>query len=453
MPTARTLGTLSLFLGLTACGAAGDHFAASTCAPGAFTCDEGCCELCRTHADCPMGTGCDESRGQCTSNADPCSALRCDAPPDASCVSPTTLRRYDGASVCDAGACAYLPTDITCDKGCDGGACVVCQPSSCAELGFACGAHTNGCGATVDCGSCGAGEICTVEGRCACGDADGDGFASTACGGDDCNDGDATVHRGAVELCDAIDNDCSGVVDDVVTEAYTTAAWVPAGFFGLPAGTLIIDGPTAAWWDPVKGGITASYTLDSVWDYFGKNGDQPPAEPIDSIMMLPAGTNFGEPQPNDQVVVTAGETAYIAEGGFNIWWSTPVSALYFDTARHHRVFPTDSVDAAVFVRAADLGLAGDLLLVVANGVVRAYDGATECWGPPRTVAEFFYPAGSGGTPPTGVSSLLFTPATPGYFVLQHGAASQISAVSRSPTTGTFVFSWMPFAMAALACVP
>jgi hypothetical protein len=42
----------------------------------------------------------------------------------------------------------------------------------------------------------------------ACADDDGDGFASTACGGTDCDDSDAARHPGAAELCDGDDEDC-----------------------------------------------------------------------------------------------------------------------------------------------------------------------------------------------------------------------------------------------------
>ena len=41
-------------------------------------------------------------------------------------------------------------------------------------------------------------------------DADADGYASTS----DCDDDDPSVHPGADELCDGIDNDCDGFVDD-----------------------------------------------------------------------------------------------------------------------------------------------------------------------------------------------------------------------------------------------
>jgi hypothetical protein len=41
-------------------------------------------------------------------------------------------------------------------------------------------------------------------------DADGDGYSCAV----DCNDADASVHPGAIDLCDAADNDCDGTVDE-----------------------------------------------------------------------------------------------------------------------------------------------------------------------------------------------------------------------------------------------
>jgi hypothetical protein len=41
-------------------------------------------------------------------------------------------------------------------------------------------------------------------------DSDGDGFIDTA----DCNDGNAAINPGAAEVCDGVDNDCNGLIDD-----------------------------------------------------------------------------------------------------------------------------------------------------------------------------------------------------------------------------------------------
>ncbi|HEX2677107.1 MAG TPA: putative metal-binding motif-containing protein [Polyangiales bacterium] len=46
------------------------------------------------------------------------------------------------------------------------------------------------------------------------GDADLDGFTAVSCGGDDCDDSAPGVSPAGVEVCDAIDNDCNGTVDD-----------------------------------------------------------------------------------------------------------------------------------------------------------------------------------------------------------------------------------------------
>ena len=48
-------------------------------------------------------------------------------------------------------------------------------------------------------------------------DGDGDGYEA---GGGDCNDADATIFPGAVEVCDNKDNDCDGTADEDVKTTY-----------------------------------------------------------------------------------------------------------------------------------------------------------------------------------------------------------------------------------------
>jgi Putative metal-binding motif len=45
-------------------------------------------------------------------------------------------------------------------------------------------------------------------------DKDGDGHAPQICGGDDCDDADATIKPGRVEACNGIDDDCDGLIDE-----------------------------------------------------------------------------------------------------------------------------------------------------------------------------------------------------------------------------------------------
>ncbi|MEP7264452.1 MAG: LamG-like jellyroll fold domain-containing protein, partial [Bacteroidota bacterium] len=82
-------------------------------------------------------------------------------------------------------------------------------------------------------------------------DADGDGYNSTV----DCNDNNAAIHPGAVEICNGVDDDCNGLVDDVhlnagpINSAYLSAciqASNSGGAFSVPA----IPGATYLWTVP-----------------------------------------------------------------------------------------------------------------------------------------------------------------------------------------------------------
>ena len=77
----------------------------------------------------------------------------------------------------------------------------------------------------------------TIEVVDPCSDLDGDG--STDCDGD-CDETDATVYPGATELCDGIDQDCDGVVDNGVSYY----DWYPdddGDGYGDPAGPSTYD--------------------------------------------------------------------------------------------------------------------------------------------------------------------------------------------------------------------
>jgi len=63
------------------------------------------------------------------------------------------------------------------------------------------------------------------------GDADGDGFTEAA---GDCDDADARVHPDADDVCDGLDNDCNGTVDDILPPD----AWEPNDLVAPSLGDL-----------------------------------------------------------------------------------------------------------------------------------------------------------------------------------------------------------------------
>ena len=92
----------------------------------------------------------------------------------------------NGTERCLVGRC-YAPASVACDPHSS------CYKANCDEASRKCLAPTR----------LGAGT-----------DLDGDGHLDVACGGDDCDDRDRTVYKGATELCDGKDNDCNALVDD-----------------------------------------------------------------------------------------------------------------------------------------------------------------------------------------------------------------------------------------------
>ena len=98
--------------------------------------------------------------------------------------------------------------------------------------------------------ACSSGDTATVDGvstALAIVDGDGDGFIE-----DDCNDADASVNPGVVELCDGIDNNCDGQIDEDVTSTWYTDG-DGDGYGGSPGGSPRLEGSAE------EGGRAAGY--------------------------------------------------------------------------------------------------------------------------------------------------------------------------------------------------
>ena len=61
-------------------------------------------------------------------------------------------------------------------------------------------------------------KMCTYPAK----DIDKDGYADRECGGNDCDDAAHTVHPGAAEVCDGLDNDCDNLADEDAWKAAET---------------------------------------------------------------------------------------------------------------------------------------------------------------------------------------------------------------------------------------
>ena len=116
----------------------------------------------------------------------------------------------DAGAPADAGADAAPVTPCAADSECADG--TFCSDWRCSPGGA--GADARGC---IDRGApCSATETCDeaadmcVAADCTVPDRDGDGHDAIACGGGDCDDEDANRNPGAAEVCDAagVDEDC-----------------------------------------------------------------------------------------------------------------------------------------------------------------------------------------------------------------------------------------------------
>jgi formylglycine-generating enzyme required for sulfatase activity len=140
-----------------------------------------------------------------------------------------------GASGTGELACTQPAHTVATDDDCDDGDAQV-YPSA----DEYCDSIDNDCDGTVD-------EDESLDASTWFADADGDGYGgststTTACSQpaghypdlDDCDDARAAIHPGVVEVCDDLDNDCDGDVDEDATDALTWYADADGDGFGDP---------------------------------------------------------------------------------------------------------------------------------------------------------------------------------------------------------------------------
>ena len=139
------------------CGGDGQCAACADCCDGSGVCQDGDTNTaCGSSGTCAVCTGQEQCQGQ-------------------TCVCmPDCAGRDCGANGCD-GSCRSCTAPSTCGGGNPGvpGVCG-CTPNTCAAQGGACGTIPDGCGGTLDCGSC----VCSSSGVC--------GTSVVTCGSGNC---------------------------------------------------------------------------------------------------------------------------------------------------------------------------------------------------------------------------------------------------------------------------
>jgi len=220
-----------------------------------------CGLACGSAADCPAGFSCDGS-GQCVADSGTCSCNKVGYLLEraTSCAVENEHGSCEGARRCASGGLTrcegQIPRPETCngkddncngetDEGTDGQPCELTN-----EFGTCVGEIQCRGGLPLCVGRAPAAEVCNgVDDNCdgqideGFPDLDGDGVADCVdpdIDGDgwpneeDCAPRDPAIHPGATEVCDGVDNNCSGVVDDGVDGALDREceAYVCAGAAG-----------------------------------------------------------------------------------------------------------------------------------------------------------------------------------------------------------------------------
>lgn len=183
---------------------------------------------------CPSGTQCCDGTTCVDDGASTQCARTCSSDVQCGDLPGTACRRGEGVT---SGPMYCLPELVVQCEACSSDADCASTSNRCVELGGAGGERVclQGCSGDADCAGLSAGTTCqprTVNGQfgpvtvnlcvpqdevCACNDPDGDGYGTgPGCPnvGIDCAPMDGQRHPGAVEVCNELDDNCDGNIDE-----------------------------------------------------------------------------------------------------------------------------------------------------------------------------------------------------------------------------------------------
>ena len=185
--------------------------------------------------------------------------------PDATTTAPACGGSCDDKVDCTVDRCV----DNVCTHSLDNSVCTAAGSSCDLKTGCTVGTKTCSVGNATDCADT---DGCTTNERCdgtvaVCKhdvlDSDGDGNPPVKCGGTDCDDSNGLIGPGGTELCDGVDNDCDGVIDDGASKSCGVGRSCVAGACACNAGLMQCGGA----------GVGACYDLKTDPNHCGRCND------------------------------------------------------------------------------------------------------------------------------------------------------------------------------------